>query len=106
MIIPEILTPIIILSHTCPESASNHLEIIDSTTARSPQMGTIGDPGRTRRLQDFGRLKSSILIAVAEILMPIITSSHICLESASNHMEIIDSTSAGSPQMGTIGDPG
>jgi hypothetical protein len=61
-------------------------------------MGTIGYPGRTRRLQDFERLKSSVRIAVAGISMPIIILSHSCPESATNHLEIIHSTPARSPQ--------
>jgi hypothetical protein len=61
-------------------------------------MRTIGDPGRTRRLQDFGPLKSNIIIIIPEILTPIIILSHTCPESASNNLEIIDSISARSPQ--------
>jgi hypothetical protein len=61
-------------------------------------MGTIERCRRARRLQDSGRLKSSIIRTIAEILIPIIVLSHICPESASNHKEIIDATSARSPQ--------
>jgi hypothetical protein len=56
----------------------------------------MGDFARTRGFQDYGRLKSNIIIIIVvmilNISMYIIIPFHICPHSSSNQMEIIDST--------------